>query len=154
MYMYTYPFSHRASLPQLNVHTHTLIRQGCLHGILLELLKCIHLCMYAQRSTCSCIGLYCRGAELGVCVTYETDPAMCAAVQWLEPAQTAGKKLPYLYTQCQVSTGSSILKYNINSVVYACTSSYPSTLILIAAYPCPWDAALPRHSLCEEHLLC
>lgn len=40
------------------------------------------------------------GAEFSVTVSYETAPS-CSAVQWLEPAQTAGKKLPYLYTQCQ-----------------------------------------------------
>ena len=31
---------------------------------------------------------------------YKTAPE-CSAAQWLEPAQTAGKKRPYLFTQCQ-----------------------------------------------------
>lgn len=42
-----------------------------------------------------------RGAEVKVKVQYETSPS-CTAVQWLKPAQTAGKVHPYLYTQCQV----------------------------------------------------
>ena len=33
-----------------------------------------------------------------VVVTYRTDPA-AAALQWLAPAQTAGDRLPYLYSQ-------------------------------------------------------
>ena len=44
-----------------------------------------------------------RGAEVKVTVHYETSPS-CTAVQWLQPAQTAGKIHPYLYTQCQVCT--------------------------------------------------
>lgn len=44
---------------------------------------------------------YYSGAEFQVTITYETAPT-CSALQWLEPAQTAGKTLPYLYTQCQV----------------------------------------------------
>jgi len=42
-----------------------------------------------------------KGAEVKVKVQYETSPS-CTAVQWLKPAQTAGKVHPYLYTQCQV----------------------------------------------------
>ena len=47
----------------------------------------------------------CRDSQLAVKVTYVTspDPKQSAAIQWLEPTQTAGKKHPYLYTQCQVS---------------------------------------------------
>jgi hypothetical protein len=42
-----------------------------------------------------------RGSEVAVIVQYSTSPS-CSAVQWLEPAQTAGKQHPYLFTQCQV----------------------------------------------------
>ncbi len=42
------------------------------------------------------------GCEVVVEVSYETAPgAGCSAVQWLSPEQTAGKVLPYLFTQCQ-----------------------------------------------------
>ena len=50
-----------------------------------------------------------RGAPLSIrlpatgdtiVIEYETSPS-AAAVQWLEPAQTAGKKLPFLFTQGQ-----------------------------------------------------
>jgi leukotriene-A4 hydrolase len=33
-------------------------------------------------------------------IDYETG-AQATAIQWLEPSQTAGKKLPYLFTQCE-----------------------------------------------------
>lgn len=36
-------------------------------------------------------------------VTYETSPS-AKALQWLSPEQTAGKKQPYLFSQCQVSS--------------------------------------------------
>jgi leukotriene-A4 hydrolase len=33
-------------------------------------------------------------------IQYKTSPS-CSACQWLDPIQTAGKKFPYLFTQCQ-----------------------------------------------------
>lgn len=34
-------------------------------------------------------------------VSYETSPS-ATALQWLTPEQTAGKRQPYLFSQCQV----------------------------------------------------
>uniref|UniRef100_A0A8C9Z9J2 Leukotriene A(4) hydrolase n=1 Tax=Sander lucioperca TaxID=283035 RepID=A0A8C9Z9J2_SANLU len=41
-----------------------------------------------------------RGQHVIVEVTYETSPS-ATALQWLTPAQTAGKTQPYLFSQCQ-----------------------------------------------------
>lgn len=41
-----------------------------------------------------------RGQHVIVEVTYETSPS-ATALQWLTPEQTAGKKYPYLFSQCQ-----------------------------------------------------
>lgn len=35
-------------------------------------------------------------------VAYETSPS-ATALQWLMPEQTAGKRAPYLFSQCQVT---------------------------------------------------
>lgn len=42
-----------------------------------------------------------RGDMVEVVVPYATSPN-ASAIQWLSPEQTAGKKYPYLFTQCQV----------------------------------------------------
>jgi leukotriene-A4 hydrolase len=42
-----------------------------------------------------------QGDEIIVRVEYETSPSDALAIQWLNASQTAGKKHPYLFTQCQ-----------------------------------------------------
>lgn len=40
--------------------------------------------------------------RLDILVEYETDPE-AFALQWLTAEQTAGRKHPYMFSQCQVS---------------------------------------------------
>ncbi|CAM4562236.1 unnamed protein product [Leuciscus chuanchicus] len=43
-----------------------------------------------------------RGQHVIVEIEYETSPS-ATALQWLSPKQTAGKKQPYLFSQCQAT---------------------------------------------------
>ena len=40
---------------------------------------------------------------------YATDARRCTAAQWLAPQQTADKKFPYMFTQCQAIHARSLL---------------------------------------------
>ncbi|EFN56177.1 hypothetical protein CHLNCDRAFT_22427, partial [Chlorella variabilis] len=48
------------------------------------------------------------GDTVAVGISFETSP-QASAVQWLPPEQTAGKRHPYLFTQCQAIHARSIL---------------------------------------------
>lgn len=39
--------------------------------------------------------------RLKIKIKYSTDPS-ASALQWLDAAQTSGKKHPYMFSQCQV----------------------------------------------------
>ncbi|GDX52035.1 aminopeptidase [Bacteroidota bacterium] len=48
-----------------------------------------------------------KATTVSVSIYYSTSPD-AAACQWLESSQTAGKKLPFLFTQCQAILGRSL----------------------------------------------
>lgn len=55
-----------------------------------------------------------RDSKVSIKITYKTSPT-ASAVQWLKPIQTAGKKHPYLFSQCQVSIKLACCMYRSNS---------------------------------------
>jgi Peptidase M1 N-terminal domain len=54
------------------------------------------------------------GSTLDVVVVYHTS-TRSTAVQWLPPAQTAGKEHPYLFTQCQAIHARSLLPCQVRT---------------------------------------
>ncbi len=65
-----------------------------------------------------------------VAVAYRTSPD-AVALQWLEPAQTAGKRHPFLFSQCQAIHARSLVPCQDSArarVTYAATLTVPEAL--------------------------
>lgn len=68
-------------------------------------------------------------------VRYSTTPES-GAIQWLEPAQTAGKQHPYCYTQCEAILARSLLPCQDTPSVkapYSITVSCPTPLVAVCS---------------------
>ncbi|XP_034019465.1 leukotriene A-4 hydrolase [Thalassophryne amazonica] len=79
-----------------------------------------------------------RGQQVIVDVSYETAPT-ATALQWLTPAQTAGKKQPYLFSQCQAHHCRSMIPCqdspSIKHTYYAQVSVPKQLVALMSAMP-------------------
>ncbi|XP_038061644.1 leukotriene A-4 hydrolase-like isoform X2 [Patiria miniata] len=90
-----------------------------------------------------------KGAELRVRISYETSPS-ASALQWLKPSQTAGKKYPYLFSQCQAIHARSMVPCQDTpgvKVPYQAKVTVPMELVALMSAvgqgeePCPTDAS-------------
>ena len=92
-----------------------------------------------------------------VTVEYETSPNS-SALQWLEPEQTAGKKQPYLFSQCQVTWFISVNKITIWFIIMILYNhdiicdTYG--ILLVSGHPCSEHGAVPGLARREDALLC
>lgn len=74
-----------------------------------------------------------KGSKVTIVVHYSTSPD-ASAIQWLSPSQTAGKKHPYLFTQCQAIHARTLLPCQDAPAVkatYDATISVPKELTAV-----------------------
>ena len=74
-----------------------------------------------------------KDAAFVLVIEYSTTPA-CSALQWLEPRQTAGKKHPFLFSQCQAIHARSLVPCQDTPAVkftYNATVSAPGDLVVL-----------------------
>eukprot|EP00735_Rhodelphis_limneticus_P008062 TRINITY_DN2082_c0_g1::TRINITY_DN2082_c0_g1_i1::g.21810::m.21810 TRINITY_DN2082_c0_g1::TRINITY_DN2082_c0_g1_i1::g.21810 ORF type:complete len:629 (+),score=166.82,sp/P09960/LKHA4_HUMAN/46.00/0.0,Peptidase_M1/PF01433.15/3e-81,Leuk-A4-hydro_C/PF09127.6/6.4e-38,Peptidase_MA_2/PF13485.1/5.6e-16,Peptidase_M61/PF05299.7/0.29,DUF1570/PF07607.6/0.085,Peptidase_M48/PF01435.13/0.19 TRINITY_DN2082_c0_g1_i1:55-1887(+) len=71
-------------------------------------------------------------------ISYETSPNS-SAIQWLSPEQTAGKKHPYLFTQCQAIHARSLIPCQDSPAIKA---PYEANITVDAAFTAVMSAVL------------
>jgi len=74
--------------------------------------------------------------EFNIRIDYATSPGS-SALQWLSPSQTAGKKHPYLFSQCQAIHARSMLPCQDTPSVkstYSAKITVPESLTVLMSY--------------------
>lgn len=93
-----------------------------------------------------------RGASRRLRVAFQTAPTS-TALQWLEPGQTAGGKLPYLFTQCQAIHARSLVPCQDTpgaKLTYAARVRVPAAMTaLMSAVPTGEAAGTGATKLCS-----
>ncbi|KAL3847158.1 hypothetical protein ACJMK2_018086, partial [Sinanodonta woodiana] len=93
-----------------------------------------------------------------VSIQYETSP-QCSALQWLKPEQTAGKRHPYLFSQCQPIHARSLLPCQDTPAVkckYTAKIRAPKEIVILmsavrlGAESCPENPARMVHSFKQD----
>ena len=59
-----------------------------------------------------------KGTQIRLEIAFSTSP-QSSALQWLGPAQTAGKRLPYLFSQCQAIHARSMVPCQVRDLPLA-----------------------------------
>ncbi|XP_065829213.1 leukotriene A-4 hydrolase-like [Oscarella lobularis] len=94
-----------------------------------------------------------EGAETKIRINYATTPASLA-VQWLTPEQTAGKRYPYLFTQCQSIMARSMFPCQDTpsvKITYTATITVPEELTALMSAVAQEKQ---KHSSCQGKNVC